>query len=350
MATHAKNREKQMLLAAEEFSTAKILIVDDSEEIRELLRAYLIKAGYCNIFTADSAAQAYQLLHCNKDKENSLLEAPSFDLILMDIIMPGTTGVDACHKIRTIECYKDIPIIMVSATADISLLGDAFSNGATDYIKKPIRKIELLARIAAALKLQREMAYRNAWEKELVKLTRQLQEANEKLNKLSNTDALTGIANRRLFDEKIEYEWKRSRRSQQPLSLIMIDIDHFKNYNDSFGHQAGDECLKQVASALSHTLRRPADFVARYGGEEFAVIIPETDCNAASEIAETLRSAVAALHIPHVRPDNNEWVTISLGVSSCMPNGEQAIQNLIALADKALYKAKHAGRNRVAMA
>ncbi len=347
---HAKDRHKPVLLDREDLAATKILIVDDSEDMRELLRTYLLKAGYSNIFTATSAEQAYQLLHYSEDKEDLAPESPAVDLILMDIIMPGTTGVDACHKIRTIACYKDTPIIMISAATDISLLSAAFSNGATDYIKKPIRKIELLARISVALRLQREMAYRNAWEKELVKLTEQLQEANKKLNKLSNTDALTGIANRRLFDEKIEYEWKLARRSQQPLSLIMVDIDHFKNYNDSFGHQAGDECLKQVAAALKHTLRRPADFVARYGGEEFSVIIPETDGKTASEIAETLRSAVAALHIPQARPDNNEWVTISLGVSSCMPNGEQTIQNLIALADKALYKAKHAGRNRVVMA
>jgi len=334
-------------LETDDFSTAKILIVDDSEEIRALFRTYLKRAGYSNILLANSADQAYQLLHCSEDKDNVLPESPVVDLILMDIIMPGITGVEACHKIKTIECYKDTPIIMVSAAADISLLGEAFSKGASDYIKKPIRKIELLARIAVALKLQQEMAYRNAWEKELIKLTDQLKEANEKLNRLSMTDALTGIANRRLFDDKIKHEWKCARRSQQPLSLIMIDIDHFKIYNDNFGHQAGDDCLKQVATALKSALRRPTDFVARYGGEEFSAIIPETDCNAARGIAENLRSAVASLHIPHSKSDNSEWVTISLGVSSLIPNKGQVFQNLIATSDEALYKAKHAGRNRV---
>ena len=337
-----------MLPVTEDLSAAKILIVDDAEDIRELLRTYLTKAGYRNILLANSADQAYQLLHCNGDEAIALPESPTVDLILMDIIMPRITGVDACHKLRAIECYKDIPIIMVSATADISLLDDAFSNGATDYIKKPIRKIELLARITAALRLQRETAYRNAWEKELLNLTNQLTVVNKKLNELSTTDALTGIANRRLFDDKIASEWKRARRSQLPLSLIMIDIDHFKIYNDSFGHQAGDECLKQVATALKNALRRPADFVARYGGEEFAAIIPETDCNTAKEIAETLRSAVASLHIPHPKSDNGGCTTISLGVSSLIPNGEQTFQDLIAASDEALYKAKHAGRNRVA--
>jgi len=323
----------------------KILIVDDSEDIRELIRVYLTKAGYSNILLAASAEQVFQLLHSN---EATAPEFPAVDLILMDIIMPGLSGVEACRKIRSIECYKDIPIIMVSGASDISQLDAAFSHGASDYIKKPIHKIELLARIWAALKLKREMAHRKMREKELVTLAIQLKEANEKLSRLSMTDGLTGIANRRLFDKSIEHEWKRAQRSQQPLSLMMIDIDYFKSYNDNFGHQAGDDCLKQVAVALKRALRRPADFIARYGGEEFVAIIPEMDCEAARGVAEVLRQAVLSLHIPHVRPDHAEWVTVSLGVSSLVPNMGQTFQELIAKSDEALYTAKHAGRNRVA--
>jgi len=341
-------RDMPGFVDTEDLSEMRILIVDDSEDIRELVCVYLKKAGYSNILFADSATQAYQLLRDNEDNEAAWPESPVVDLILLDILMPEVSGVEACSKIRAIECYKDTPVIMVSAAADISLLGEAFSHGASDYIKKPIRKIELLARIYAALKLQKEMSYRKAWEKELFTLATQLKEANEKLGRLSMTDGLTEIANRRLFDKKIAHEWKRAQRSKQSLSLIMIDIDYFKIYNDTFGHQAGDDCLKQVAAALKDALRRPADFVARYGGEEFAAIIPEAGCNSAREIAEVLRSAVASLNISHhQRPDKVEWVTISLGVSSLMPNGDQTFQDLIAKSDEALYQAKHEGRNRV---
>jgi len=342
---YTKVRDTSWLVEIEDFSTMKILIADSSEEIRELIRTYLTKAGCSNFLFAASADQTYQLLR--SDEEASWPEHPVVDLILMDIAMLDIPGCEVCHTIRTVECYKDTPVIMLSAAPDMSLLNDAFSSGATDYIKKPIRKIELLARICTALKLKKEMASRKAWEKEIITLATKLKEANEKLNRLSMTDGLTGIANRRLFDKKIEHEWKRAQRAQQPLSLIMIDIDYFKLYNDNYGHQAGDKCLKKVASALKNTLRRPADFVARYGGEEFIVIIPETHCDAASDIAEALRNAVISLNIPHPTPDQNRWVTVSLGVASVTPKEGQPFQELIYKSDTALYKAKHSHRNSV---
>ncbi len=345
MTIYTKARETSWLVEIEDFSTMRILIVDNSADTRELIRTYLTKAGCSSFLFAASVDQAYQLLRC--DDDTTWPECPAVDLILMDIIMPDISGGAACRKIRTIECYKDTPIIMLSAAADIALLEGAFSNGATDYIKKPVRKIELLARICTALKLKKEMASRKAWEKEIVTLATQLKEANKKLNKLSMTDGLTGIANRRLFDKKIEHEWRRAHRAQQSISLIMIDIDYFKLYNDNFGHQAGDKCLTKVAAALRNTLRRPADFVARYGGEEFVAIIPETNCSTANEIAEALRSAVVTLQIPHARPDKTNLVTISLGVFSMVPDTGQPFHELISKSDDALYKAKFNGRNRV---
>ncbi len=345
MIGYTKVRDTSWLVEIADFSTMKILIVDNSEDIRELIRTYLSKAGCSNFLFAASADQTYQLLRA--DEETSWPEQPVVDLILMDIAMLDLAGSKICHAIRTIECYKDTPIIMLSAASDMSLLNDAFSSGATDYIKKPIRKIELLARICTALKLKKEMAFRKAWEREIITLTTKLKEANEKLNHLSMTDGLTGIANRRLFDKKMEHEWKRAQRAQQPLSLIMIDIDYFKLYNDNYGHQAGDKCLKKVAIALKNTLRRPADFIARYGGEEFVVIIPETNSNAASKIAETLRNAVISLSIPHATSKQNNRITISLGVASVTPKAGQPSQELIYRSDTALYKAKHSNRNSV---
>lgn len=171
--------------------------------------------------------------------------------------------------------------------------------------------------------------------------------AEEKLHLLISLDGLTGIANRRYFDEYLEREWKRAIRCGKPLSLIMCDIDYFKAYNDTYGHLNGDECLKKVALALSDTIKRPGDLVARYGGEEFAVVLPETDQHGAVIIAEILRTDVESLKIEHVNSSNSKYVTISLGVAAAIPSMDSSFTELIIAADKALYQAKKEGRNRV---
>jgi len=172
--------------------------------------------------------------------------------------------------------------------------------------------------------------------------------AEEKLKRLSFIDGLTGIANRRYFDEFLEREWNRARRGKYFLSLIMCDIDCFKAYNDHYGHLKGDECLKKVAHALKETKKRPGDLAARYGGEEFAVVLPETGPEGAAALAQALRTGVEALDIEHVKSEaNSSYLTISLGVTSVIPGEKSSPETLIALADKALYRAKKAGRNRV---
>lgn len=180
------------------------------------------------------------------------------------------------------------------------------------------------------------------------KLTEQkLKEANELLQHLSSTDGLTGVANRRSFDEHLEIEWKRSIRNSTPLSLIMLDIDYFKAFNDTYGHQGGDECLKQVATAIKNVLRRPSDCAFRYGGEEFVVILPETHKAGAKRVAEKIRAAIEKLEIPHAGSKISQWVTISLGTATMVPTKYTPSMNLIASADKALYQAKQDGRNLV---
>lgn len=174
-----------------------------------------------------------------------------------------------------------------------------------------------------------------------------LKEANELLQHLSSTDGLTGVANRRAFDDHLEVEWQRSIRSSTHLSLIMLDIDHFKAYNDTYGHQGGDECLKQVATTIKKALKRPGDFVFRYGGEEFGVILPETPEEGARRVAENIRAAIEELQIPHIGSKVSEWVTISLGTATMVPTKNTTPSTLIASADKALYEAKQDGRNRV---
>lgn len=174
-----------------------------------------------------------------------------------------------------------------------------------------------------------------------------LRDANRVLRGLSNRDGLTGIANRRYFDEILTKEWSRCARHSKPLSLIILDIDYFKKYNDSYGHLGGDECLKKVAAMFEMVLKRPTDLVARYGGEEFAIILPEVPVEGAQIVAENLRVTVENLQLPHISSKISECITISLGVASIVPNKLIDSKMLISAADKALYKAKREGKNRV---
>nr|WP_256386692.1 diguanylate cyclase [Hydrocoleum sp. CS-953] len=164
---------------------------------------------------------------------------------------------------------------------------------------------------------------------------------------MANLDGLTQIPNRRSFDEYLALEWQRHLREQQFLSLIMIDIDYFKRYNDHYGHQGGDNCLIRVAQAISQVPQRPTDLVARYGGEEFAVILPNTNIEGAFTIAESIRQAIASVSIPHAQSEVSQFVTLSLGGASMIPTIKGTSEDLIALADHALYKAKRQGRDRV---
>jgi diguanylate cyclase (GGDEF)-like protein len=177
--------------------------------------------------------------------------------------------------------------------------------------------------------------------------TSELAEANRKLERLATVDGLTGVANRRLFDNVLAREWARSRRTERPLSLIMIDIDFFKDYNDSYGHLAGDDCLKKVAETLAWLAARTTDLVARYGGEEFAVILPETTADDAASMAKRMRHEVEALCIEHTGSAIGECVTISAGVATAVPDPQASPDELVSQADDALYKAKEGGRNRI---
>jgi diguanylate cyclase (GGDEF)-like protein len=272
------------------------------------------------------------------------------DLILMDILMPDIRGIDACRKIKSDESLKDIPIILMTASSDDQHLEEAFDAGAMDYIEKPFKKVELLARIRSALRLKSEIDQRKRREQELIVAARDLNEANIKLARLSAVDGLTEVFNRRYFDHAVEKEFQRSIRNQSPISLIMIDIDGFKAFNDCYGHLRGDGCLKQIASALKRIFNRSHDFIARYGGEEFVVVLPETSREGAERLAEALRSRVESLSINHITAPVGTCVTISLGVASMVPQPGNASEELINRADRALYQSKRAGRNRVTLA
>ena len=323
-----------------------ILIVDDSEDIRLLLKSILNPAGYDDLLFAESAKAAYEALGVGKDAQPGD-ETRDVDLILMDVAMPGIDGIEACGLIKENENLCDIPVVMVTALDEIKLLEVALDKGALDYIAKPFNKIELLARIRSGLRLKKEVDRRKEREKKLVETTRELEEANERLERLSSLDGLTGIGNRRSFDERIELEWSHAIRSAQPLSLIMIDVDHFKLYNDRYGHQAGDDCLKKVALLISSTIHRALDLAARYGGEEFALLLPDTNMEGARGIAEKIRAGVEGMQIEHSGSQNNNFVTISLGVASKLPVNMEKFDSFVESADKAMYRAKSEGRNRV---
>jgi len=175
-------------------------------------------------------------------------------------------------------------------------------------------------------------------------------DVEEHLSNLAVHDGLTGIYNRRYFDETLAREWKRTMREKAPLSLIMLDIDYFKKYNDTYGHQAGDECLRQVATTISGALRRPADMAARYGGEEFVVVLPNFKLENSAKFGETIRAKIEALKMEHKQSDANPFITVSLGIASVVPSSISSYEELVGAADKALYSAKNKGRNRVCVA
>ncbi len=296
----------------------------------------LNNAGYEDLIFATSAKEAFLILGMAVGKP----DPKDIELILMDLFMPGMDGIETCRRIKAFPTLHDIPLLMVTAATEQENLEMAFEAGVNDYITKPPGKVELLARIRSALALKSEIDQKKIYAKEL-------EELNKKLERLSMVDGLTGIANRRSFDEYIERMWALGTRNDMPLSLILIDIDNFKKYNDTLGHIAGDECLKQVTATISNSLKRPADFVARYGGDEIVVLLPKTNLEGALNEAGTILRAVEGLNLFFSDPPSptESKITISLGVSCMVPDREKTYRELIESADKALYQAKKAGNN-----
>ena len=293
---------------------SKILIVDDSpENIRILMKN--LKKNY-SIVPATSGEAALKLI--------SASSLP--DLILLDIMMPGTDGYEICRRLKSDEITKNIPIIFITAKDSQEDEVNGLKLGAVDYITKPFCIPIVQARVDTHLELKKH---------------------RDLLEDLSHLDGLTGIPNRRRFNESLELEWQHCLRSGTQLSLIMIDIDHFKAFNDYYGHGGGDECLKKVARTLFKTVKRPNDMLARYGGEEFACLLPVTNLNGAIGLAEDMRLNVASLSIPHERSETADCVTISLGTASIQPKSQLSPTILMERADKALYTAKRNGRNCV---
>jgi len=321
-----------------------ILVVDDLPGNRMLLKHVLEASGFKDIVPAESAQEALAILGIAAGERG---RRDDVDLVLMDIMMPGMDGIEACRRIKQSEGHADTPVIMVTALNEVDSLENAFLAGATDYIPKPINKVELSARVHSALALKKEMEARKKREQDLLEITRLLKDTNQRLRHLTTLDGLTGIPNRRRALEYLEQEWRRGLREQSPLTVMMIDVDSFKEYNDTYGHQAGDDCLWMIANCLKRALNRPADLVGRYGGEEFIAVVPRTPLEGARVVADGMRQMVEEASVPHKASPVADHITVSVGLATVVPTQALSPTDLIAAADQALYAAKEAGRNRV---
>jgi diguanylate cyclase (GGDEF)-like protein len=305
----------------------KILVVDDSKVIRMLVAECVVSLGH-EINYAENGEDAVAYV-----KENSV------DLVLMDVEMPGINGFKATQAIREIDQQDWFPIIFLTTKQDDDSFANGILAGGDAYLPKPINPLRLQLTVTAMERIYVMRQKLQVAQKDLLL-------ANKKLERLAMYDQLTGLANRRNFDESLEKQFKLAKRNKDPLSVIICDIDFFKIYNDSYGHQQGDDCLARVAKVIGATTNRPTDKACRYGGEEFTVILPETNLEGGLRIAEKIRKVVFDENIKHDGSKAAPCVTLSLGLATYTgqyQNQEEALK----AADDALYRAKDNGRNRV---
>lgn len=292
---------------------AVILIVDDEVSNIEIMNAVL-EDSY-EVCFATSGEQAIEVAR-------SVLP----DLILLDVLMPGVDGYEVCRTLKQDRLLADVPIIFTTGLDDQEAEAHGLSLGAIDYVTKPIQPVVLGVRVRNHIELKR---------------------LRDQLAEMAVTDALTGLSNRRRLEQALGIETARLARSEDWLSVIMIDIDFFKAFNDTYGHPAGDRCIAMVAAALNRAVRRASDLTARYGGEEFACVLPGTDSEAAMTVAKEIQAQVQSLSIPHIQSQVSRCVTVSIGVATarCLPG---MVPDLwISNADRQLYLSKAGGRNRI---
>jgi diguanylate cyclase (GGDEF)-like protein len=323
-----------------------ILVTDDDPVMRKMICRRMKQDGY-RVIEASNGQECLDVYQ---------QESP--DLILLDAMMPVMDGFTCCqilskmiradHQRRKSDYLEDhsalnqtdqilasierTPILMVTGLDDTESVDYAFEMGATDFIRKPIHWAVLRQRVRRLIQQSN--------------LYQQLEIANAELKRMAILDGLTQLANRRYFDEYLETQWKIMEQKQLPIALILCDIDFFKLYNDTYGHQDGDTCLKQIAKALTEEVKRVSDLVARYGGEEMAIILPDTNSQGAFFVAQNIRERVKSFQLQHSASPINQYVTLSLGVASVIPSPHNSPENLIKEADDALYLAKQNGRDR----
>jgi diguanylate cyclase (GGDEF)-like protein len=307
-----------------EAAAQTILIIDDDPLMAEVLGTMLGDLG--RIVAAASGAEGLKLAAAHPP-----------DVILLDVEMPGMDGFEVCASLRRDDALRDVPLIFVTAHSSPVFEARGLDAGAVDFIAKPLNPPIIRRRVRTHLTLKRQ---------------------SDELRRMAGIDGLTRIANRRTFDATAEQEWRRSLRTGQVLSLAMIDVDHFKKFNDHYGHIIGDECLRMVAGAIRNAAKRSVDLVARYGGEEFAIILPGAAAGAANALGTRVIESVAERKIPHAASATAPIVTISIGVATITFDQSEPPQtgggdlqrhvgSAVATADRALYQAKAEGRNRM---
>ena len=293
----------------------KVLIVDDS-----YLEVQVIK---------DMLEENYEVYYSMSGEGiEDIIISQKIDLVLLDIIMPQTDGFIVCKKLKENNLTQNIPVIFLTAKSDFldELIG--LELGAVDYLIKPIHPLLVRARIKNHIIMKRQQ---------------------DALKRISFIDGLTGIANRRHFDEVLEKEWKLAVRNSSIVTVLLIDIDFFKKYNDFYGHLQGDDCLKLVAQAIKDSATKTADLVARYGGEEFVILLPETDAIGAIKVANSIRQNIQNLDIPHEKSLIDRQVTVSIGIATTRSSAYKSSKQLLDLSDQALYQAKKNGRNTISI-
>ena len=314
-------QENIFSLTASDIANEKpiVLIAEDDRLTRTMIAQILESDGYqiIEVINGNDCLAAYQEAH------------PS--LVILDAMMPIMNGFECCKQLMQLPGSAYTPILMITGLEDETSVNWAFDSGVSDFITKPIHWPVLRRRVR--IQIEKNQLYKR------------LEQANQKLSQLASIDALTQLANRRVFSEQLQKEWQRMARDKSHLSLIFADIDYFKIYNDTYGHVQGDRCLIQVAQAMKFCVKRPADLIARYGGEEFTVLLPSTPLAGAVHVAEQIRRPVKALAIPNQHSSISDHITISLGVACVVPSSQlMGAEILLQAADNALYQAKAEGR------
>ncbi|MDA3785598.1 MAG: diguanylate cyclase [Deltaproteobacteria bacterium] len=324
-----------------DFSPSTILVIADHLTSRSRLCQILNQAGYSNVLGADSEQQALATLSSFlENQENKEGTGAGVDLIIVDLGDPEMAGVATFRKLKGASQTAEIPVIMVTAASKGAPLVDALAQEDMDYVTRPVEQLELLSRVKKALQLKKEIEQRK-------ELAQKLAEANKRVQGAALIDPLTGLANRRAFDDFLELEWRRCRRQQQNITLCQVDIDFFKSYNKNYGHSQGDACLKKVAAILLTIVKRPGDLVARYSGKEFALLLSATTDSGGCAVATRVMEAVAARNIPHAHSPISDRITLSCGVAMLVPKAATAVHDLLTQANHALYQAKKMGHNRI---